>query len=92
MRRTLQVLNGLVQNHVLSHYAIGGAVAATFYVEPLLTFDLDIFVALLISGRDGSLLSLSPVYEALRGLGYVEEGECVSIEGVRFTTLCWRRR
>ena len=27
-----------------TRYAIGGAIGATFYVEPLLTFDLDVFV------------------------------------------------
>jgi hypothetical protein len=53
---------------------------ATFYVEPVLTFDLDIFVILpkTVSG----LLTLEPLYEALRNRGYTEEGECVNIEGV----------
>ena len=46
MRQTLRVLNELESAGVLSRYVIGGAMAATFYVEPLLTFDLDVFVAL----------------------------------------------
>lgn len=54
--------------------------AATFYVEPLLTFDLDIFV--LLGPTAGDLISLSAIYEALRARGYREEQECVSIEGV----------
>jgi hypothetical protein len=80
MERTLQVLNDLVRGGVLSRYAIGGAMGATFYVEPVLTFDLDIFVTLpkTVSG----LLTLEPLYEALRNRGYIEEGECVSIEGI----------
>ena len=41
MKQTLQVLNELEQKGHLSRYAIGGAMGATFYVEPLLTFDLD---------------------------------------------------
>lgn len=53
---------------------------ATFYVEPLLTFDLDVF-AFLPHGTAG-LVSLAPLYEALRARGYTEEGECVVIEGV----------
>ena len=53
---------------------------ATFYVEPLLTFDLDVFVVL-PQGAAG-FLSLAPLYEALRAQGYTEEGECVLIEGV----------
>jgi hypothetical protein len=80
MERTLQVLNNLAREGVLSRYAIGGAMGATFYVEPVLTFDLDIFVILpkTVSG----LLTLEPLYEALRNRGYTEEGECVNIEGV----------
>src|SRR5512139_2258433 len=46
MDKTLQVLNGLERDGVILRYAIGGAMAATFYAEPVLTFDLDIFVLL----------------------------------------------
>jgi len=79
MKRTLEVLNELERGGVLDRYAIGGAMGATFYVEPLLTFDLDIFVVL---PQSGNLLSLAPLYDGLRARGYVEEGECVLIEGV----------
>jgi len=80
MEKTLQVLNDLARSGVLSRYAIGGAMGATFYVEPVLTFDLDIFVILpqTVSG----LLTLKPLYEGLRARGYTEEAECVNIEGV----------
>lgn len=54
--------------------------AATFYTEPVLTFDLDVFVVL--SPEIGQLISLAPVYEALRARGYGEEKEAVMIEGV----------
>ena len=80
MKRTLQILNELERDGVFDRYAIGGAMGATFYVEPLLTFDLDVFVVLPQSAAD--LLSLAPLYEALRARGYAEEGECVLIEGV----------
>ena len=80
MERTLQVLNELERTTVVSRYAIGGAMGATFYIEPLLTFDLDIIV-LLPETRTG-LLTLTPLYDALRAKGYAEEGECVVIEGV----------
>lgn len=80
MERTLQVLNELERSGVLTRYAIGGAMGATFYVEPLLTFDLDVFV-ILPRTTDG-LFSLSTLYDALRGLGFTEEGECVNINGV----------
>ena len=57
MKRTLQVLNELERDGVVERYAIGGAMGATFYVGPLLTFDLDVFV---IFPQDASaMLSLT---------------------------------
>ena len=80
MRRTLQVLNELEQEGLLSRYAIGGAMGATFYTEPFLTFDLDVFIVL--PRTVAGLLTLAPLYDALRARGYTEENECVLIEGV----------
>ena len=81
MKRTLQVLNELEKQVVFSRYAIGGAMAATFYTEPFLTFDLDVFVVM--PQTTGGLLTLAPLYDALRARGYSEqEDECIMIEGV----------
>ena len=80
MEKTLQILNALERDGIVGRYAIGGAMAATFYAEPVLTFDLDIFV--LLPQTPGGLLTLAPLYEDLRRRGYAEEGECVVIEGV----------
>jgi hypothetical protein len=80
MEKALQVLNALEHESVLSRYAIGGAMGAAFYAEPLLTFDLDVFVVLPTS--TGGLLTLTPLYDALRARGYSEEGECINIEGI----------
>ncbi len=79
MEKTLQVLNSLESEEILQRYAIGGAMGATFYVEPLLTYDLDVFV---LFPEAGLLLTLEPLYQALRDRGYHEEAECVMIEGV----------
>lgn len=79
MEKTLKVLNELEQDGVIGRYAVGGAMAAVFYMEPLLTYDLDIFVAL-PTGASG-LLTLAPLYEALRSRGYREQGETVLVEG-----------
>lgn len=65
---------------MISQYAIAEAMGATFYAEPLLTFDLDIIV--LLPQTQSGLLTLSPLYDALRARGYTEEGECVLIEGI----------
>ncbi len=80
LEATLRVLNDLERAGVINRYAIGGAMGATFYAEPLLTFDLDVFV--LLPETAGGLLTLQPLYEALRARGYREEDESVSIEGV----------
>ena len=81
MKRTLQVLNELERDGVFTRYAIGGAMAATFYTEPFLTFDLDVFVVM--PQTTGGLLTLAPLYDALRARGYSEqENECIMIEGV----------
>ena len=75
------MLNELEKHGVFSRYAIGGAMAATFYTEPFLTFDLDVFVVL--PRTPGGLLTLAPLYDALRTRGYSEqENECIRIEGV----------
>jgi hypothetical protein len=81
VKQTLKVLNEMERDGVFIRYAIGGAMAATFYVEPLLTFDLDVFVVL--PQTESGLLTLAPLYEALRARGYSEqENECIMIEGV----------
>jgi len=80
VERALQVLNELERSSVLIRYAIGGAMGATFYVEPLLTFGLDVFV--ILPQTTGGFFSLASLYEELRGRGFTEEGECVNINGV----------
>lgn len=80
MKRPLEILMELERAGIMSRHAIGGAMGATFYVEPFLTFDLDVFV--LLPRTAGGLLTLTPLYDALRARGYAEEGEHVNIEGV----------
>jgi hypothetical protein len=80
MEQALNVLNALEREGILGRYAIAGAMGATFYTEPVLTFDLDVIVVL--PQTTSGLLTLTPLYEALRTRGYMEEGECVDIEGV----------
>jgi hypothetical protein len=80
MEAILKVLNDLEREGVISRYAIGGGVGAIFYMEPFLTYDLDVFVRLPRSA-DG-LLTLTPIYKALKARGYAEEGQYVVIEGM----------
>jgi hypothetical protein len=80
MKRALQVLNELQQSGIIAQFAVGGAMAAMFYTEPLITYDLDIFVVL--PKTEAGLLALETIYKELRNRGYKEERECMIIEGV----------
>lgn len=79
MKQTLKVLNQMVQDGIVEAYAVGGAMAALFHVETILTYDLDVFTLLPSSGLT---VTLTPLFDYLREKGYQEEGECVSIEGI----------
>lgn len=78
MEKTLEVLNRLEAAGLIGRYAIGGAIAAAYYVEPTVTYDLDVFTV--IPGTS-MLLDLSPIYEQLKAWGYSEHGAGVEIEG-----------
>ena len=60
MEKALVIVNQLEQEGLIGRYAIGGAMAATRYIEPIQTYDLDIFVMLPVS--PSGLISLSPIY------------------------------
>lgn len=80
MEATLAVLNGLVGDGVIDQYAIGGAVAAIFWVEPFDTIDLDVFV--LLPEAAHPLDPLRQVIDALRARGYDFAGDLLEIEGI----------
>jgi len=80
MRETLRITNRMVKDGVIEEYAIGGAVAAIYYLEPFDTADLDIFVR--VNALASDLMILSPVYEYLAEHGHKAEGEFIYIEGV----------
>jgi len=80
MKATLEVINRMQAEGVIGQYAIGGAVGATFYLEPSATLDIDILVALK-SAPGSSLLTLGPVYAYLTSRGYKTEKEYIVIEG-----------
>ena len=83
LRQTLEVLNGMVEASVVETYAIGGAVAAFYYVEASTTDDLDIFVSFnAVSGKQSGLITLGPIVNYLAAKGYSEwRAEGIVIEG-----------
>lgn len=81
MKKTLAVLNELQKGGFIEAYAIGGGIAVLFYVEPIFTSDLDIF-CLIPATKEGTIISLSPIYSFLKNRGYEVHKEQVIIEGV----------
>jgi hypothetical protein len=79
IERTLAVINEMLDEGVIESYALGGAVAAIFYVEPFDTQDVDIFVQ--IGHQKSDLMTLSPIYNYLLRRGYQAKAEHVYIEG-----------
>ena len=79
MKATLQVLLLLRSEDRLARFALGGAVAASFYIEAVATEDLDIFS--IFEPSASGLLTLAPLYERLRQLGATLQGEHVLIHG-----------
>ena len=78
MKDTLAEINALRDAGIIGQSAIGGAMGATFYLEPISTFDLDIFV--LFEGRP-LILTLSPIYAFLKARGHEADGEAILIHG-----------
>ncbi|MCX6872295.1 MAG: hypothetical protein NTW21_00575 [Verrucomicrobia bacterium] len=74
MQAVCDVLEQLLCEGTLRHYAIGGATAAGFHGEPLATRDVDVFV--FIDPPAGSLLvTLDPLFSRLAQLGFSEFDE-----------------
>ena len=65
---------------VIGRYAIGGAVGSIFWLEPITTKDVDVFV-MLPTSPGGSLLTLGPIYDYLQSRGFVPSGQFITIEG-----------
>jgi len=65
---------------IIGKYAIGGAVGATFYLEPSATLDVDIFVTLPLA-PGSSLITLAPLYDYLKAHEGKVEGEYIVVGG-----------
>ena len=79
MQETLRILLHLRSEGNIGRFAIGGAIAASFYVEAVATEDLDVFAFLQPS--TSGLLMLTPLYERLKQLGGAVENEHVVLHG-----------
>ena len=78
MKDTLSEINELRAAGLIGQWAIGGAMGATFYLEPISTYDLDIFVIF-----EGSplILTLTPIYDFLKARGHAADGDAMMVHG-----------
>jgi len=78
--QVINVINQMEADGIVDRYAIGGAVGATFFLEPVATLDVDIFVA--FRQQPGQvLISVRPIFDYLTARGGKVEGEYVVIAG-----------
>ena len=67
-------LEGALTEGIIERYAIGGAVGATFYIEPSAIQDVDVFVVF-----NQPILSLAPIYAYFTARGAVVQDEHLTI-------------
>ena len=78
IRDVIATVNEMEKDGVIERYAIGGAVGATFYLEPVSTLDVDIFVTF---QSDEGILSLKPIFDYLIARGGVPAKEYIVLDG-----------
>src|SRR6266513_2070866 len=76
----IAMLNRMERDGVIKRYAIGGAVGATFYLEPVSTLDVDVFIAFKPE-RESIIVSPAPIFDYLKRFGCKMEGEYIVISG-----------
>lgn len=80
IQEVIKTINRMQADGVIERYAIGGAVGATFYLEPVATLDVDIFIA--FRSEAGNLLvSPQPILDYLKARGGTMQGEYIVIAG-----------
>jgi hypothetical protein len=82
VRETIKAINEMQAGGVICHYALGGAVGATYYIEPTTTVDLEVFVTLPFDSR-GTSASLASLHEHLKAHG------CKMVDGEHFEVGTW---
>jgi len=78
MEKAIKVVNELQRRGLIRTYAIGGGIATIYYVEPILTYDLDIFF--IQPEEEKEIMSISSIYDFLETKGYKPHKEHIIIE------------
>ena len=85
MKATLEAINQMQADGVICHYALGGTVAATYYIEPLTTSEVEVVVILPFNPA-GPKASQTSLHEHLITHRCKADGEYFDVGGwpVRF--------
>src|SRR6185436_14392805 len=78
LAEVLRAANGLVTAGLIDDWALGGALAAIYYVEPFATYDADIFF---ISKDKGLTAGIPTIYAHLQAQGWRVEREHLLVRG-----------
>ncbi len=87
MKKTIVVINRMLEEGIIENYAVGGGIAAMYYMEPELTFDIDFFV-IVEQEKEIGIVDLSGIYDFLKREGYKRDGEHIIVEGVPVQFIC----
>src|SRR5712671_3220626 len=78
LAEVLRAANGLVTAGLIDDWALGGALAAIYYVEPFTTYDADIFF---IPKDKGLTAGIPTIYAHLQAQGWRVEREHLLVRG-----------
>jgi hypothetical protein len=78
LAEVLRAANELISAGLIEDYAIGGALAAIYYVEPFTTYDADIFF---IAAESGLTAGIPEIYAHLREHDWGVEREHLLVKG-----------
>lgn len=80
IKAVIATINQMQADGVIDQYAVGGAVGATFYLEPVATLDVDIFVGFRV--KPGQVIATpKPIFDYLTARGAKLDGEHIVIAG-----------
>lgn len=80
MKKTLEKINELAKAGIITNYAIAGGMGQFYYIEPSVTYDLDIIVNL--ASEKNKLNPLEPIYKWAEENNYKSIEEHIIIEGI----------
>src|SRR6266481_3564222 len=80
IEEVIRTVNQMKADGVIANYAIGGAVGATFYLEPVSTLDVDVFIAFKPQ-PESIIVSPVPIFDYLKKFGCKMEGEYIVVSG-----------